>query len=75
MVLVHQETELRPAPLCAHDRAQMVAALEPVDWVCVCAASEAESIAEACAPDSIIDVDSAQKRDVVRDVLELHTKV
>ena len=75
VVLVFRETDLRPAPLCAHDRAQMVAALECVNWVCVCGASEAESIAEACAADSVIDIDSAQTRDVVGDVLELHEKV
>lgn len=75
VVLVYQETELRPAPLCVHDRAQLVAALESVDWVCVCAASEAKSIADDCAADCVIDIDSAQKRDVVRDVLELHANV
>ena len=72
VVLVYRETDLRPAPLSADDRAQMVAALESVDWVCICGLSEAEAIAEACAADSVIDIDVAQKRNVVRDVLELH---
>lgn len=75
VVLVYRETDLRPAPLGGYDRAQMVAALEPVDWVCLCEASEAEAIAQALEADSVVDVDSAQRRNVVSDVLELHAKL
>ena len=41
LVLVYRETEDRPAPLPAYDRAQMVAALACVDFVCIAGASEA----------------------------------
>lgn len=72
-VVVYRETAHRPTPLTAHDRAQMVAALDTVDWVCVCDASEADGIAASYAAGPVLDVDSAQTRDVIRDVLELHS--
>ena len=70
VVLVYRETPQRPAPLCAYDRAQMVAALGSVDWVCLCEAGESAVIAEALGAESVTDIDAVQKRDVVRDVLQ-----
>jgi bifunctional ADP-heptose synthase (sugar kinase/adenylyltransferase) len=72
VVLVYRDSAGRPVPLGAYDRAQMVAALECVDLVCICDASRAESIAAALKPETELDVDALQTRDVVRDVLERH---
>ena len=73
VVLVYRDSDSRPAPLCGHDRTQMIAALGSVDWVCLCDASEADAIALTCQAGPVLDVDAVQTRDVIRDVLELHT--
>ncbi len=70
LVLVHRETPERPAPLVAYDRAQMLAALGCVDLVCICDASNADSIAADLGTDSALDVDAIQASDVVRHVIE-----
>ena len=72
VVLVYTETPAHPCPLKAFDRAQLIAALDSVDWVCVCDASDAPEIEASIRPESILDVEAVQQRDVVRDVLELH---
>ncbi len=74
VVLIYSETELRPSPLRAFDRAQMVAALRSVDWVCVCEAPESEEIARSIQPETVLDIEVVQQRDVVRDVRELHAE-
>ncbi len=71
-VLVYADTDVRPAPLCANDRAQMVAALRSVDWVCVCEEPESGEIARTLQVETVLDIDAVQQRDVVRDVLESH---
>ncbi len=70
LVLVYRESSTRPAPLRAFDRAQMVAALECVDRVVVCEQSDVESMVADLGPISVIDIESMQSRDVIRDVLE-----
>lgn len=75
VVLVYKDSDSRPAPLQGCDRAQMIAALESVDWVCLCHASEADAITSVFSADSVIDVDAVQARDVIRDVLELHSRL
>lgn len=72
VVLVYRETALRHAPMDSYGRAQMVAALASVDWVCECSATGAEPIARMLSPASVVDVDAVQKRDVVRDVMQRH---
>lgn len=72
VVLVYIETETRPAPLTASDRAQMVAALGAVDWVCACDAEECLEIETRLQPEAVLDVEAVRQRDVVRDVLEQH---
>ncbi len=74
LVLVYQDTAVRPVPLDASDRAQMVAALRCVDLVCICDASRAESVIASLEPEAELDVDALQSRDVVRDVLESHAE-
>ncbi len=71
IALVFEENETRSSPLSAYDRAQMLAALECVDHVIICKESESDSVVSEFNPDSVIDIDSLQKRDVVRDVLKL----
>jgi len=68
LVLVYRETEDRPAPLPAYDRAQMVAALACVDFVCIADASEADAIVASVSAEPALDVDVRQSRDVVRHV-------
>ncbi len=72
LVLVYRESEARPAPLSAHDRAQMVAALDCVDHVYVCDAADADAAVADLRTDAEIDVEASMGRDVVRDVLQLH---
>lgn len=72
LVLVHRETEARPTPLRAYDRAQMVAALACVEQVLVCDEAEAAAIAAELGATCVVDVESDQRRNVVRDVLHLH---
>ena len=69
MVLVYRETEDRPAPLPAYDRAQMVAALACVDLVCIADASEADAIVARVGAEPALDMDVTQSRDVVRHVI------
>lgn len=69
LVLVYRETEDRPAPLPAYDRAQMVAALTCVDLVCITDASEADAIVASVGTEAALDVDASQSRDVVRHVI------
>lgn len=69
LVLVHRETEDRPAPLPAYDRAQMVAALACVDFVCIADASEADAIVASVGAGPALDMDASQSRDVVRHVI------
>ncbi len=71
-VLVYGDDTARPAPLCAFDRAQMVAAVGSVDWVCICEALESDGIARSLQAKTVLDIESVQQRDVVRDVLERH---
>ena len=69
LVLVYRETADRPAPLPAYDRAQMVAALECVDLVCIAEASEAERIVASVGAVPALDMDVRQSRDVLRHVI------
>ena len=69
LVLVYRETEDRPAPLPAYDRAQMVAALACVDFVCIADASDADAIVASAGAEPALDVDVRQSRDVVRHVV------
>lgn len=69
LVLVYRETEDRPAPLPAYDRAQMVAALGCVDFVCMTDASEADAIVTSVGAEPALDVDARQCHDVVRHVV------
>lgn len=69
LVLVYGETDDRPAPLPAYDRAQMVAALACVDFVCIADASEADAIVASVGAEPALDMDAKQSRDVVRDVI------
>lgn len=69
LVLVYRETEDRPAPLPAYDRAQMVAALTCVDLVCITDASEADAIIASVGAEPALDMDASQTRDVVRHVV------
>ena len=69
LVLVYRETEDRPAPLPAYDRAQMVAALACVDFVCIADASEADAIVASVGAEPAFDVDVRQSRDIVRHVI------
>lgn len=69
LVLVYRETEARPAPLPAYDRAQMVAALACVDFVCIAEASDADAIVASAGAEPALDVDVRQSRDVVRHVV------
>lgn len=68
LVLVYRETEDRPAPLPAYDRAQMVAALACVDFVCIAAASEADAVVASIGAEPALDIDVRQSRDIVRHV-------
>ena len=70
VVLVYEDSAGRPAPMTASDRAQMVAALECVDLVCICDASRSESVIAEVGPEAVTDVDAEQQRDLVHDVLE-----
>ena len=69
LVLVYSETEGRPSPLPAFDRAQMIAALECVDFVCICEAGEADALLAGLASEPALDVDACQSRDAVRHVV------
>ena len=69
LVLVYRETEDRPAPLPAYDRAQMVAALACVDFVCIADASDADAFVASAGAEPALDVDVRQSRDVVRHVV------
>ncbi|MDE0107000.1 MAG: hypothetical protein OXN96_04300 [Bryobacterales bacterium] len=69
LVLVYRETEDRPAPLPAYDRAQMVAALTCVDLVCITDAFEADAIIASVGAEPALDMDASQSRDVVRHVI------
>ena len=69
LVLVYRETEDRPAPLPAYDRAQMVAALACVDFVCITDVSEADAIVASVGAEHTLDMDVRQSRDVVRHVI------
>lgn len=69
LVLVYRETEDRPAPLPAYDRAQMVAALACVDLVCITDAFEADAIIASVGAEPALDMDASQSRDVVRHVI------
>lgn len=69
LVLVYRETEDRPAPLPAYDRAQMVAALACVDLVCITGAAEADAIVASVGAEPALDMDVSQSRDVVRHVI------
>lgn len=70
LVLVYRESSTRPTPLGAFDRAQLIAALECVDRVVVCEQSDVESLVAALGPISVVDIESRQHRDVIREVLE-----
>ena len=72
LALVYRDSEARPAPLVAYDRAQMVAALDCVDYVYVCTAAEADSTVADLGAHAEIDVELSTERDVVRDVLQSH---
>ena len=74
-VLVYEDSADRPAPMTASDRAQMVAALECVDFVCVCDASRAGSFIAEVGTAAVMDVDAEQQRDLVHDVLERCARV
>ena len=71
-VLVYRESDARPAPLTAGDRAQMVAALDCVDYVFVCDMADADSVVTGLGASADFDVELSTERDVVRDVLQLH---
>ena len=72
VVVVYGDAASRPVPLDAYDRAQMIAALECVDIVCVCDASLEQAVAAALKPATVLDIDALQSRDLVRDVLARH---
>ena len=71
-VLVYRESDARPAPLTADDRAQMVAALDCVDYVFVCDVADSDSALTDLGASAEFDVELSTERDVVRDVLQLH---
>ena len=71
-VLVYRESDARPAPLTADDRAQMLAALDCVDYVYVCDFADADSTVTDLGASADFDVELSTERDVVRDVLQLH---
>ncbi len=73
-MLVLRESAARPVALTAEDRAQLVAALACVDWVLICEASEVAAVAAGLGPSSLLDVESGLRRNVIRDVLDLHRK-
>ena len=70
LVLVYRESSTRPAPLRAFDRAQMIAALACVDRVVVCEQSDVASMVADLGPIAVVEIESRQRRDVIRDVLE-----
>ena len=72
LVLVYRESDARPSPLSADDRAQMVAALDCVDYVFVCDVDDADTAARDLEASAEFDVELSTVRDVVRDVLQLH---
>ena len=72
VVLVYRETAERPAPLGSYGRAQMVAALACVDAVCECDATDSEDLVKSIAPESELDIDAAETRDILRHVAERH---
>ena len=72
VVLVRRESDAHPTPMTVEGRSQMVAALDCVDWVCPCDASQARSVLKAAGAESAVDIDSLQTRDVIGDVLKRH---
>ena len=72
LALVYRESDARPAPLTAYDRAQMVAALDCVDYVYMCDPADAGAAVADLGAHADFDVELSTERDVVRDVLQLH---
>ncbi len=72
VVLVYRETADRPAPLDSFGRAQMVAALGCVDRVCECDVADSEAVVKRLEPESVLDVDASETRDIVRHIAERH---
>lgn len=72
LVLVYRESDARPTPLSADDRAQMVAAVDCVDYVYVCDVADGDSAVKGFRAYADFDVELSTERDVVRDVLRLH---
>jgi bifunctional ADP-heptose synthase (sugar kinase/adenylyltransferase) len=61
-----------PYPLDERSRAQLVAALEAVDYVVICDQPETARLVAAVGSAAVFDLESQAGRDVVADVLERH---
>lgn len=70
IVVVLADSVRQTLLLDQQSRAQLAAALVPVDQVVICESAEAEQIAIRVSASSVLDVESRLQRDLVADVLQ-----
>ena len=74
LALVHADSDTHPTVLDQHSRAQLVAALDAVDYVVICDQAAARKLISAWKPSAVVDADKPVSGSVIEDVLQRYSR-